>query len=74
MQTFENLKFSSTGWVVKKKDGTFSYKVRLHILPFDDVLEAEGENFNLAINAAARLASIYGQKMDDLIKEHGDGL
>lgn len=60
--------FESKGWILMLEGGKWSYKVRLHILPIDDTLEAQGEIFNSAMEAVTALASVYGQKINDLLE------
>lgn len=66
---FEDLRFTSKGKVVKRGDKYNAY-IELHIEPTDDVLTAEGPVYPDAKNAAISLAKIYGQRLQDLIKEY----
>ena len=70
MNTFENTKVVSTGWVTKSEAG-FSFQMTLHILPTDDLLTADGPVFKTAEEAATALLKVYGQESDKMI---GEGL
>lgn len=66
----EKLSFESKGKITKTADGKFSFEIELNILPMDDLLTAQGPKFETAQDAAMKLASVYGQKLHDLLMKY----
>lgn len=62
--------FTSKGWVTVSKEG-YSYKLSLHVTPTDDILTAEGAIYKTAKEAALKLAQVYGQELNRLMREAG---
>ena len=52
----------STGEVVQKGNGKWSFKMTLTALPMDILQTAEGPEFNTAIEAAQALFKAYGSE------------
>lgn len=58
----DKAKCVSSGQVIRKPNGKWSYKMELHILPMDDVHLADGPEFNSAIEAADALFKVFGSE------------
>lgn len=56
----DKAKCEKIGEVIKKENGKWSWKIRTHVLPMDDVHVEDGPEFDSAIEAASSLFKVYG--------------
>lgn len=66
---FKNTKVTSTGQVWPLKDGGWTYRIELNMLPMDECLFADGPKFKTAKDASLALLKVYGQTSGTLLHQ-----